>query len=102
MAQAKSISLKHFTSTVQAAVKTAVQKHPKFKVNTPQGVVFSYLIRGIPFAEEVLQTVTLGETQAYANELASHIGGKPEGAVYFTGGHLILGIPTIDNQVIEE
>jgi hypothetical protein len=35
MAQAASISLSKFTETVQAAVKVAVQKHPKFKLEQP-------------------------------------------------------------------
>ena len=63
MAQAQSISLSHFTAAVQAAVKAAVQKHPKFKLDAPQGVTFSFLIRGIPVPESVLANVTLGETQ---------------------------------------
>jgi hypothetical protein len=35
MAQAASISLSKFTETVQAAVKVAMQKHPKFKLEHP-------------------------------------------------------------------
>jgi hypothetical protein len=34
MAQATSISLSKFTASVQAAVKAAVAKHPKFKVES--------------------------------------------------------------------
>jgi hypothetical protein len=50
MPPAKSISLRQFTSAVQAAVKAAVKKHPKFnQVEAPQEVTFSYLIRGFLF-----------------------------------------------------
>ncbi len=35
MAKPVSISLHKFTSSVQAAVKAAVAKHPKFKVPVP-------------------------------------------------------------------
>ena len=106
MPKANSISLSHFTSAVQTAVKAAVQKHPKFKFEAPQGVEFSYLIRGIPVPEQLLQNVTFGETQAFANEVAAHIGAqpgvaaeaagaKPSGAVYSVGGHVIIGIPAV-------
>ena len=42
MAQAASISLSKFTETVQAAVKVAVQKHPKFKLEQPTQLSISY------------------------------------------------------------
>lgn len=111
MAQAKSISLSQFTGAVQAAVKAAAQKHPKFKVEAPQGVTFSYLIRGIPVAESVLANVTFGETQAFANEIASHINAQPgmaeaklgaQGAIYSHGGHIILGIPPAEQFLLEK
>jgi hypothetical protein len=73
MAQAQSISLSHFTAAVQSAVKAAVQRHPKFKLDAPQGVTFSFLIRGIPVPESLLANVTFGETQAFANDLAAQI-----------------------------
>jgi hypothetical protein len=107
MAKAKSISLSQFTSTVHAAVKAAVQKHPKFKPETQQGVVLSYMIRGIPFDEKILENVTIGETQAFADEVASRIDTalpgvaaeaalqKPKGVIYGTGGHIICGIPPV-------
>ena len=47
-----SISLKAFTSSVQAAVKAAVAKHPKFNLPVPNGISVSYLIRGIPVPDE--------------------------------------------------
>src|SRR6478672_9115768 len=104
MAQAKSISLSELSGAVQAAVKSAVQKHPKFKMDTPHGVTFSYLIRGIPVPEPLAATVTLAETQAFANEIAAHLSGaQPEalakaqagsqGVVYSAGRHVIIGIP---------
>jgi hypothetical protein len=113
MARAKSISLSQFTSAVQTAVKAAVQKHPKFKVDTPQGVSFSYLIRGVPVPETLVANVTLGETQAFANEIATQLlSAQPEafrevrtsgteslGAVYCAGGHVILGIPAVESLI---
>jgi hypothetical protein len=111
MAQAQSISLSHFTATVQAAVKTAVQKHPKFKLDAPQGVTFSFLIRGIPVPESLLANVTFGETQAFANDVAAHIAqqgavaaaaGTPRGAIYSVGGHIILGIPAADQVELKQ
>ncbi len=114
MAQAKAVSLSEFTKTVQAAVKAAVQKHPKFKVDASQGVAFSYLVRGIPVQEELLKNVTIAETQAFANDIASHIGGvqtealaeasasHPAGVFYCHGGHLILGIPPIEDLLLKE
>src|SRR5216683_1482193 len=46
MARATSISLSEFTASVQAAVKAAVARHPKFKLEPPQAITISYLIRG--------------------------------------------------------
>lgn len=112
MAQAQSISLSHFTSAVQAAVKSAVHKHPKFKLDAPQGVTFSYLIRGIPVPDAVLANVTFGETQAFANEVASQISAQPgiameasfagKGAIYSFGGHIIIGIPAVDQLQLKQ
>jgi hypothetical protein len=112
MAQAKSISLSHFTSAVQAAVKTAVQKHPKFKVDPPQGVTFSFLIRGFPVPDTVLANVTFGETQAFANEIAAQISAQPgiaaeaklagSGTIYSRGGHIIVGIPPAEELLLEK
>jgi len=75
MAQVVSISLGKFTASVQAAVKAAVAKHPKFKVDVPNAVTVAYLIRGIPVPEGILSTVSMGETQAFATEVATHIAG---------------------------
>lgn len=113
MAQAKSISLNQFTSAVQAAVKSAVQKHPKFKLEAPHGVTFSYLIRGIPVPENLMANVTFAETQAFANEVATNIGaqggiaadaklGGGKGAIYSAGGHIIIGIPAVDQVQLEQ
>ena len=102
------ISLKKFTASVQAAVKAAVAKHPKFKMEPPQRVTISYLIRGIPVPEAILPGLTLSETQAFANDVAGHIAGAhpeafaatkagpaaaAEGAVLSLGRHVIIGIP---------
>jgi len=98
-----SISLKAFTSSVQAAVKAAVAKHPKFNLPVPNGISVSYLIRGIPVPDEILAKVTMAETQAFAGEVAAHLGraqaggvaARPatQGAVFSFGGHVIIGIP---------
>jgi hypothetical protein len=100
-----SISLKAFTSSVQAAVKAAAAKHPKFNLPVPNGVSVSYLIRGIPVPDEILAKVTVAETQAFAGEVAAHLAkaqagglsavrpGAQAGAVFSIGGHLIIGIP---------
>jgi hypothetical protein len=115
MTQAQSISLSQFTTAVQAAVKAAVQKHPKFKVDTPQGVEFSYLIRGIPVPESILANVTFGETQAFANDIAAHLGGaaggglggaraagQSQGAIYSSGRHVLVGIPPVTESFVLE
>jgi hypothetical protein len=106
LAQAKSISLAKFTASVQAAVKAAVAKHPKFNVEIPNSVSISYLIRGIPVPEAILSTATLAETQAFADDVASSLGtAHPEflaapglaveGAVISIGRHVIVGIPPV-------
>ena len=111
MAQAKSLSLSHFTTAVHSAVESAVKKHPKFKVEVPEGISFSYLIRGIPVPDTILQNVTFGETQAFANEVASQINAKTgieadakfgggHGAIFSTGRHIIIGIPAVE-QILE-
>jgi hypothetical protein len=97
---------------VHAAVKAAAQKHPKFKLDTPPGISFSYLIRGIPVPYTFLENATFGETQAFANEVATQISAQPgiavdaslggKGAIYSAGGHIILGIPAIDNLQLEK
>ena len=103
---ATSISVSQLTSSVQAAVKAAVQKHPKFKLEAPQGVTVHYLIRGIPVPESILTNVTFGETQNFANEVAAQLGAQGiaadahvaggKGALYSAGGHIIIGIPAVD------
>lgn len=105
MAQAKSLSLSKFTSSVQAAVKAAVRNHPKFKMDAPTSIAFGHLIRGIPVPDAILRNVTFGETQAFANDIAAQIGsahpevfaglqkGAGQGAILSVGHHVILGIP---------
>lgn len=91
-----SISISKFTESVQTAVKAASAKHPKFKLEVPDAVSVSYLIRGIPVPESIASQVTLGETQALANDIAGHLGafaGEQGGAVYSIGRHIIVGIP---------
>jgi hypothetical protein len=105
MAKPVSISLSKFTASVQAAVKAAAAKHPKFNLPTPHGVSMSYLIRGIPVPEEIVARVTLGETQAFATDVAGQIAqAHPEalgaahppgqaGAILSVGRYVLVGIP---------
>jgi hypothetical protein len=113
MAQATSISLSKFSETVQASVKAAVLKHPKFKGDQPTQVAISYLIRGIPVPDGIAGNVTVRETQAFATDLATQIagsqpgiaveaGGTVEGAIFSQGRHLIIGIPVTPNLLIEK
>ena len=98
MAKALSISHDKLSSTVAAAVKAAIQKHPKVKVDPGGPLALSYLIWGIPVPDAIGGALTLRETQAFANDVASGLaagvgGAKLEGAVFSYGGHLILGFP---------
>lgn len=102
MAKPVSISLKAFTSSVQAAVKVAVSKHPKFNLPVPERISVSYLIRGIPVPEEIAKRATLAETQAFAADVAAHLATAhpdvarqitPGGTVLSIGSHVIIGIP---------
>jgi hypothetical protein len=106
MAQAVSISLSKFTASVQTAVKAAMEKHPNFKVEVPNAVTVSYLIRGFPVPEGLLSAMTVKETQALATDIAAHIaqahpeafpdaarGAASQGAILSVGSHIILGIP---------
>jgi hypothetical protein len=114
MSQAKSLSLSQFTSAVQTAVKAAAQKHPKLKLDLPQGITVSYLIRGFPVPEAMLANVTFAETQSFADEVAVQISAQPglaveakaasgtKGAIYSAGGHIIIGIPAVDHFTIEK
>lgn len=104
MATATKISLAKFTASVQAAVKSAAAKHPKFQVEVPNSISVCYLIRGIPPAQSAIANATIAEVQAFANDVASSLAqahpelltraGEPaRGAVISVGGHLIIGIP---------
>ena len=100
---ALSIGIGQFTSAVQAAVKAAAAKNPKFHMNAPEAITVSYLIRGIPPPPEIVNN--MAELQAFANEVAGHlatsqaellrasVASKPAGAVISVGGHIICGIP---------
>ena len=105
MAKPVSISLSKFTTSVQAAVKAAIAKHPKFNLQVPNAISVSYLIRGVPVPEEIASKVTLSETQAFATEIAADIAqAHPEalaaadpavqgGTILSGGQHVIIGIP---------
>lgn len=109
MAKAVSISLRKFTASVQTAVKAAVAKHPKFQLPEPSAVSFAYLIRGVPVPDEIVAKVTLGETQAFASDVAAQISQAhpevleaaraPGGAILSVGGHVIIGIPASSDIV---
>ena len=114
MGAPQSISLKQFTGAVKAALKTAVQKHPKFSgVTLPEGIAVSYMIRGIPPPDPLLASVTFAELQAFTDDLAAGItaqagiearalstGGK--GAIISVGGHIICGIPPVTEVFVKE
>ena len=105
MAEPVSISLRKFTSSVQAAVKAAMAKHPKFKLKC-RGDIGFVLDSGNSSAGGHRVEGTLGETQAFATDVASHLGqahpeafgvahpAGQEGAVLSVGQHVIIGIPT--------
>src|SRR5262245_39333626 len=106
VARATTVSLSRLTSAVQASVKAAIQKHPRFRMDLPTGLAQAYLIRGIPVPDELLRRVTVEETQEFADEVASGISGsaigktvmaaagiRGKGAMVSVGGHLILGFP---------
>ena len=98
MAKATSISLEKLSSTVAAAVKAAVANHPKVKVDPAGPVALSYLIWGIPVPEPIAGALTVRESQAFANAVASGLGAAlpgstTEGAIFSSGGYLIVGIP---------
>jgi hypothetical protein len=113
MASAQSISLGKFTSAVKAALKTAIQKHPKFSsVTLPDGITFGYLIRGIPAPPLLLSQVSFAELQAFTDDLAAGIVSQAgieartlpsgKGAIYSAGGHIICGIPPVTEMVLTE
>ena len=98
MAKALSISHDKLSSTVASAVKAAIAKHPKVKLDPGSPLALSYLIWGIPVPEALAGNLTIRESQAFANEVASGLatgvaGAKLEGAVFSLGGHLIIGFP---------
>lgn len=115
MASAQTVSLGKFTSAVKAALKTAIQKHPKFSAMTlPDGITFDYLIRGIPPPDPILSQVTFAELQSFTDDLAAGIvaqagieacalaSGKGAGAIYSAGGHIICGMPPFTEIVLKE
>jgi hypothetical protein len=102
-----SISLHHLTASVQAAVKAAAAKHPKFgPVPEPSGISFGNLIWGYPVPDGVLAQVTVGELQSYVTDVAAQIGQagpqelgaalQAQGGVFGFFGHVVhCGIPPV-------
>ena len=106
MPRAASVSISKFSATVEEAVKTAVQKHPKFK--TDPGFAISHLIWGVPVPELLAANVTIKEAQSFAADLASQVsGGLPSAArvsgsgLYSHDGFLILGFPAPPEVLLE-
>ena len=99
---AKSVSLAAFTTSVQAAVKAATDKHPAFKSPLPDSISEAYLIRGVPVPDEVLAKVSFADLQTFTGAIASQIvssshgafsADAAKGAMVFAGGHLTIGVP---------
>ena len=67
MAKASSISATKLMSAVQDAVKAAVEKHPKLKVE-PTNLSIGYLIWGFPVPEN-FSAFSVRETQAFAADV---------------------------------
>jgi hypothetical protein len=107
MAKATSISVNKLSSTVQDAVKAAMEKHPKLKVD-PATLSLGHLIWGFPVPEH-FNTLTVRETQAFATDIAAGLSGSVgtalgshlEGAVFSHGGHLIVGFPAPPEVLFE-
>ncbi len=106
MATASRISLAKFTASVQAAVKSAIAKNPKFQGEVPDAISVCYLIRGIPPVVRAGGDPTVAEVQAFADDVAGGLaqahpellaaaGGTVRGAVISVGGHIIIGIPPV-------
>jgi hypothetical protein len=98
VAKATSISLDKLSATVASAVKAAVAKHPKIKVDPAGPLSLSYLIWGIPVPDEIGGALTMREVQAFANDVAGKLGDglqgqAVQGAVFSHGGHLTIGFP---------
>ena len=105
MPHAATISVSKLTTAVESAVKSAIQQHPKFKIDKPQ-LTASYLIWGFPVPEPLAGTLNIRETQSFATAVASHLGGaipgaSTEGVVLSHGGYLIVGIPVDPTILIE-
>jgi len=104
---AQSISLSKFTSAVQAAVKAAAAKNPKFRMDAPKTLSVSYLIRGIPPPPTIVNS--MADLQSFADEIAGQLAASQlealsvaagaRGAVISVGGHIICGIPPADMVV---
>jgi hypothetical protein len=96
--KATSISVEKLSATVASAVKAAVIKHPKIKVDPAGPLSLSYLIWGIPVPEPIGAALTMKEVQAFANDVAAKLGDglqgtAVQGAVFSYGGHLTIGFP---------
>jgi hypothetical protein len=105
MAKAASVSVSKLSGVVQEAVKAAVAKHPRVRVDVDSPLAISYLIWGIPVPEQLADTLTVKETQAFAADVAKGLGRALPGSglpsVFSHGGHLIIGIPAPPEVLFE-
>jgi len=108
MAKATSISATKLSAAVQDAVKAAMEKYPKVKVQ-PTKLSLGHLIWGFPVPEQ-FDTLTVRETQAFATDVAAGVsrslgtavGSHLEGAVFSHGGHLTIGFPAPPEVLFEQ
>lgn len=108
MARATSISLTKLSSAVHDAVKAAVEKHPKLKME-PAKLSVGYLIWGFP-VPETFNTLAVREAQSFATDVAAglqgsvgaSLGTRLEGAVLSHGGHLTIGFPAPPEVLFEQ
>jgi len=108
MPRAATISVSKLNAAVEAAVKAAVQKHPKFKLEAAPQLALSYLIWGIPVPEGLAANLTIRETQGFATDIAGQLGGalpsggvEKAGALFVHGPFLIVGIPAPPEVLFE-
>ena len=107
MAKATTISVTKLSAAVQEAVKAAMEKHPKVKVQ-PSRLALGHFIWGFPVPDQ-FDNLTLHETQAFASEVAAGVstrlggavGSQLQGAVFSHAGHLTIGFPAPPEVLFE-
>jgi hypothetical protein len=80
-------------------------------VEIPDEVTFSYLIWGIPVPPTILNNITVGELQAFSNDVAAGIAAQTgaaadkvigDGSVYLGAGHILCGIPPAEYTAMRQ